>query len=105
MHRSDPAAGATTGCLTNVGAFPGTTVQNPGVQSDNTSFYQDQVRETKQTAFFTSVDFDLIPKQLTLTLGTRYFRFDNSMAGSVLSSFGCFEAGPPAGGCHDPWRQ
>ena len=99
-------ASVTTGCLTNVGAFPGTTVQNPGVQSDNTSFYQDQVRETKQTAFFTSFDFDLIPKQLTLTLGTRYFRFDNSMAGSVLSSFGCFEAGPPGGapattpGCH-----
>ena len=40
-----------TGCLPNVGTFPGTTVQNPGVQSDNTSFYQDQVRETKQTGF------------------------------------------------------
>ncbi|HYL03492.1 MAG TPA: TonB-dependent receptor [Steroidobacteraceae bacterium] len=88
-----------TGCLSNVGTFPGTTVANPGVQSDITSFYQDQVRETKQTAFFTSVDFDLVPKQLTLTLGTRYFRFDNSMAGSVLSSFGCFEGGIPPGGC------
>ncbi len=88
-----------TGCLSNVGTFPGTTVQNPGVQSDNTSFYQDQVRETKQTAFFTSLDFDLIPKVLTLTAGTRYFRFQNSMAGSVLSSFGCFEQGLPPSGC------
>ncbi|HXY95387.1 MAG TPA: TonB-dependent receptor [Steroidobacteraceae bacterium] len=82
-----------TGCLSNVGTFPGTTVVNPGIQSDNTSFYQDQVRETKQLAEFISLDFDLLPKVLTLTVGTRHFRFDNSMAGSVLSSFGCFEAG------------
>ncbi|HYM43041.1 MAG TPA: TonB-dependent receptor [Steroidobacteraceae bacterium] len=88
-----------TGCLSNVGTFPDSTVVNPGVQSDNTSFYQDQVRETKQLAEFISLDFDLIPKVLTLTAGTRHFRFDNSMAGSVLSSFGCFEGGIPPGGC------
>jgi len=82
-----------TGCLSNVGTIPGTTVQSPGVQSDNTSFYQDQVREVKQLAFFTSWDYDLIPKTLTLTAGTRYFRFDNSMKGSVLSSFGCLQRG------------
>jgi len=82
-----------TGCLSNVGTIPGTTVQSPGVQGDNVSFYQDQVREVKQLAFFASADFDLIPKTLTATVGTRYFRFDNSMAGSVLSSFGCFQQG------------
>ena len=88
-----------TGCFSNVGTFPGTTVVNPGVQGDNTSFYQDTVRETKQTAFFASVDFDLIPKVLTLTAGTRHFKFDNSSAGSVLASFGCFQGGVPPGGC------
>jgi iron complex outermembrane recepter protein len=88
-----------TGCLSNVGTFPDSSVVNPGVQTDNTSFYQDQVRETKQLAEFISLDYDLIPKVLTLTAGTRHFRFDNSMAGSVLSSFGCFEAGIPPGGC------
>src|SRR6266478_4790378 len=88
-----------TGCLSNVGTFANTTVANPGVQGDHTSFYQDQVRDTKQTAFFASVDFDLIPKVLTATLGTRHFRFENSLAGSVLSSFGCFEGGVPPGGC------
>ncbi len=93
------AGNGNTGCLTNVGTFPGTTVVNAGEQSDNTSFYQDQVRETKQLAEFVSLDFDLIPKVLTLTAGTRHFRFDNSMAGSVLSSFGCYEAGIPPGGC------
>ncbi len=93
------AGNGNTGCLTNVGTFPGTTVVNAGVQNDNTSFYQDQVRETKQLAEFISLDFDVIPKVLTLTAGTRHFRFQNSMAGSVLSSFGCYEGGVPAGGC------
>jgi iron complex outermembrane recepter protein len=82
-----------TGCLSNVGTIPGTTVKNPGVQSDHTSFYQDQVRDVKQLAFFTSLDFDIIPKTLTVTGGIRWFRFDNSMQGSVLSSFGCFQQG------------
>jgi len=88
-----PGTGGNRGCLSNVGTIPGTTVQNPGVQGDHVSFYQDQVREVKQLAFFASVDFDLIPKTLTVTAGTRYFRFDNSMKGSVLSSFGCFQGG------------
>jgi iron complex outermembrane receptor protein len=82
-----------TGCMSNVGTIPGTSVQNPGVQGPNTSFYQDQLRDVKQTAIFASVDYDLIPKTLTLTAGTRYFRFNNYMAGSVLSSFGCFQQG------------
>ena len=94
-----PGTPGNTGCLSNVGTFADTTVQNPGVQGDNISFYQDQVRETKQTAFFVSFDFDLIPKVLTATVGTRHFRFENSMAGSVLSSFGCFQGGVPSGGC------
>ncbi len=31
------------------------------------------MRTTKQTAFFASVDFDIIPKVLTITAGTRHF--------------------------------
>jgi len=94
-----PGTPGNTGCLTNTGTFPGTTVENPGVQSSNSSFYQDTVRETRQTAFFASLDFDLIPKVLTVTGGARHFRFDNSSEGSVMSSFGCFEGGNPPGGC------
>src|SRR6266436_571995 len=89
-----------TGCFTDVGTFPGTTVVNPGVHPAPTSFYQDTVRETKQTAFFASLDFDIIPKVLTVTAGTRHFRFDNSSEGSVTGSFGCFTQGNPAGGCN-----
>jgi outer membrane receptor protein involved in Fe transport len=101
---SNGAAGTpgNTNCLSNVGTYPNTYVQNPGVQGDNTSFYQDQYRDTKQTAFFASADFDIIPKVLTITAGTRHFQFENNNQGSVLSSFGCAEGGTPAGGCHDP---
>jgi outer membrane receptor protein involved in Fe transport len=88
-----------SGCFTNVGTAPGASVVNPGVQGDNTSFYQDTMRSTKQTAFFASVDFDILPKVLTLTVGTRHFRFDNYSAGSVSGSFYCFEQGAAAGGC------
>ena len=94
-----PGTPGDTGCMSDVGTFPGSSVELPGVQSDNTSFYQDTRRETKQLAFFVSMDYDIIPKVLTATVGTRHFRFDNSSAGSVLSSFGCFQAGTPAGGC------
>jgi outer membrane receptor protein involved in Fe transport len=90
----------TTGCFADLGTFPGSTVTNPGIQPYSTSFYQDTTRETKQTAFFASTDIDLIPKTLTLTLGTRHFLFQNSYKGSVLSSFDCYEAGTPATGCH-----
>jgi iron complex outermembrane receptor protein len=98
---TNAAAGSpgNSGCYSNIGTAPTATVVNPGVQGDNTSFYQDTVRETKQTAFFASVDFDLIPKVLTVTAGTRHFRFVNSSLGSVTGSFGCFEQGVPAGGC------
>jgi outer membrane receptor protein involved in Fe transport len=100
---NDPAGSpGNSGCFADVGTFAGSTVVNPGVHPAPTSFYQDTVRETKQTAFFASLDYDLIPKVLTVTAGTRHFRFDNSSAGSVLASFGCFEGGVPAGGCHNP---
>ena len=97
-----PGTPGNSGCMSDVGTFPGSSVGNPGVQTDPTSFYQDTQRETKQLAFFVSADYDIIPKVLTATVGTRHYRFDNSSAGSVLSSFGCFEAGTPVGGCHNP---
>jgi iron complex outermembrane receptor protein len=88
-----------SGCFSNIGTVPGTTVVNPGVRDANSSFYQDDVRETKQTAFFVSVDYDIIPKVLTATLGTRHFKFDNSFKGAVNGSFYCYEQGVIPGGC------
>ena len=88
-----------SGCLSSVGTVPGATVGRPGVQAPNVSFYPDALRVTKQTAFFASGDFDIVPKKLTLTLGTRYFRFTNSQVGSLTQGFGCFEQGTPTNGC------
>jgi len=95
-----PGSPGDTGCFADIGTVPGTTVVNPGIHPAPTSFYQDTVRTTKQTAFFVSVDVDLIPKVLTATAGTRHFRFDNYSAGSVSASFGCFQGGAPPSGCH-----
>ena len=93
-------ASLTAGCFANIGTFPGTTVENPGIQTDHSAFYQDTNRITKQTAFFLSMDYDLIPKQLILTVGTRHYDFKNTAAGSVTSSFYCFEAALDPTGCH-----
>ena len=87
-------ATATVGCLTNIGTVPGSSVNSPGTRGDNVSFFNDVQRGYKQTAFFASLDFDLIPKVLTLTAGTRYFHFDNFEKGTVAGSFYCYEAGP-----------
>ncbi len=84
----------TVGCLTNVAPIPGTTVSNPGTRNDNTAFFNDVHRGYKQLALFTSLDFDIIPKVLTVTVGTRYYHFDNTEVGAVGGSFGCYEAGP-----------
>ena len=90
-----------SGCFATIGTVPGTTVQNPGLQTPNSSFYQDTMRETKQLAFYLSASYDIIPHVLIATVGTRHFRFDNSSVGSVTSSFGCFQGGTPPGGCAD----
>ncbi len=94
-----PDTPGNTGCLSPVGTAPGATVQDPGAQNNGVAFFEDTQREVKQTAFFASLDFDIIPKVLTVTAGTRHYLFENSMIGSVTGSFGCFEAGDPVGGC------
>ena len=101
-YKTVPSCSATlaVGCFSNIGTVPGSSVVNPGVRDGNSSFYQDDVRETKQTAVFASFDFDIIPKVLTVTAGTRYYRFKNSLKGSVTGSFYCYEAAVSATGCH-----
>jgi len=88
-----------TACESDLGTVPGATTENPGVQNDNVSFFEDTQREVKQTAEFASVDVDIIPKVLTLTAGIRHYKFDNSFTGSVTYGFYCFEQGVIPGGC------
>jgi iron complex outermembrane receptor protein len=84
----------TSGCLSNVIAPPGSSVGNPNVRGDNVAFFDDTERGYRQYAFYVSSDFDLIPKTLTATVGTRYYNFANNETGAVVSSFGCADAGP-----------
>jgi iron complex outermembrane receptor protein len=86
---------AQIGCLTNVGPAPGAYVRNPNVRPDNESFFDDVTRGYTQKAAFGSVDFDILPKTLTLTAGTRYYRIETTASGSSISSFGCYAGGPP----------
>jgi iron complex outermembrane recepter protein len=84
----------TVGCMTNVGPAPGATVSNPGIRNDKVAFFNDVQRGYRQTAFFASADFDIVPHVLTFTGGTRWYRFINDERGDATSSFGCYEAGP-----------
>jgi iron complex outermembrane recepter protein len=85
-------------CVANVKTAPGSTATDPGVRNDNTAFGEDAQRGYKQTAFFTSVDYDIIPKVLTVTGGTRWYRYSEFETGSVYATgTGCVNV--PNGQC------
>jgi iron complex outermembrane receptor protein len=73
-----------------IGPPAGATSFNPNVRNDNTAFTSDITRGYTQKAAFGSVDVDIIPKTLTFTAGTRYYKFNNTEVGSSISSFGCY---------------
>jgi outer membrane receptor protein involved in Fe transport len=63
---------------------------NPNVRPADDAFFDDITRGYRQKAAYASVDFDLVPEVLTLTVGTRYFNTDNSEVGATVeSSYGC----------------
>jgi iron complex outermembrane recepter protein len=75
-------------CLAAVGPVPGYYAGDPNPRVDsNTAFGEDIHRGYKQTAFFGSFDFDLIPKTLTLTVGTRHYKYDEFEEGSEYYSY------------------
>lgn len=65
------------------------TSNNPNVRPLGDGFFDDITRGYTQKAAYASVDFDLVPQELTLTAGTRYFGTDTSEVGSSVGSFGC----------------
>ncbi len=75
-------------CFGNDEPFPGSTTNEPGVRPDNTGFGEQVQRGYEQTALFGSVDFDIIPNVLTVTAGTRYYRYTEDETGSVYSTNG-----------------
>jgi iron complex outermembrane receptor protein len=77
-------------CVANVATPPGSTATDPGIRGDSTAFGEDAQRGYKQTAFFLSADYDIIPKVLTITGGTRYYTYSEFETGSQYgTSTGC----------------
>jgi outer membrane receptor protein involved in Fe transport len=85
------ATGLTSACFLPVQPFAGGGYNNGSVRNSSTAFFDDFQRNVTQKAAFTSVDFDIIPKVLTLTGGTRYFDIENHQTGDYSFSFGCYQ--------------
>jgi outer membrane receptor protein involved in Fe transport len=83
-------------CLSNV--TPVQAALDPTTRNDNTNFGEDLERGYKQTAGFASVDFDLIPKVLTITGGTRWYRYVEEEVGSQYGT-GSRCVNKPNGAC------
>jgi len=64
---------------------------NGSVRNENTAFFDDFQRTVTQTALFGSADFDIIPKVLTITAGTRWYDIQNHQTGNYSFSFGCYQ--------------
>jgi len=67
----------------------GATSNNPNVRPPNDTFFNDVTRGYKQRAAYASLDFELLPRVLTLTAGTRYYDSSDSEVGSTVYSEGC----------------
>jgi outer membrane receptor protein involved in Fe transport len=75
------AGGAT--CVGNDAPAPGSTINQPGVKGDMVGYGDDTTRGYDQTAAFAQLDFDIIPKVLTVTAGTRYYDYNEFEKGSI----------------------
>ncbi|HMA50996.1 MAG TPA: TonB-dependent receptor [Magnetospirillaceae bacterium] len=73
-------------CVNNVATYPGSTSNNPGVRGDNTAFGEDLQRGYSQDAGFASLDIDVIPDVLTITGGSRFYRYDEYEKGSLYQT-------------------
>src|ERR1700722_6252897 len=81
------SAGGGPDCTSAVGPLPGTYANDPSLRAgSNTAFGEDDLRGYRQTAGFVSLDFDLIPKVLTITGGYRHFHYDEFEEGSEFYS-------------------
>jgi iron complex outermembrane recepter protein len=61
-----------------------------------TAFLSDITRGYEQKAVFGEVAFDIVPRSLTLTVGTRFYHFDNFDRGQSDSVYGCRNIDPCA---------
>jgi iron complex outermembrane recepter protein len=81
LAAQNPAAGIV--CVGNDQPIAFTGPINPSVRGDLTGYGEDVYRGFDQTAFFVHADYDIIPKVLTVSAGTRHFEYDQFEQGSV----------------------
>jgi iron complex outermembrane recepter protein len=74
------------GCYLPIEPWPGSPAYTP---LPDTGFFDDTERGYKQLAEFVSVDFDLVPKVLTISGGIRRFQYDENETGGDVGSFYC----------------
>jgi iron complex outermembrane recepter protein len=74
----------------------GVTTFDPSERPAGTVFLADLTRGYKQRAAFGEIAFDILPKTLILTVGTRLYHFDNFLQGQSDSEYGCRNIDPCA---------
>lgn len=79
------------------GAYYPVTSNDPSVRPKGDSYFDDITYRYTQKASFLSLSYHVIPQRLTLSVGTRYYRIDDSEVGSNVGSFGCKIYGPYTG--------
>ena len=72
---------------------------DPGVRPNGDVFFDDITRGYKQKAAFGEFSFDIVPRQLTLSVGTRLYSIETYELGSSNSGYGCRFV--PAGQCQN----
>jgi iron complex outermembrane receptor protein len=86
-------------CISAQGPMPNFYANDPSLRlNTNTAFGEDVRRGYSQTAFFGSVDFDIIPDKLTVTGGTRHYSYDEFEQGSEYFSASSSVLNVPNGG-------
>lgn len=95
---ADPQAG-----FPSLTPTSGVQVFDDSTRAAGTAFLSDITRGYTQRAVFGEVAADLVPHRLTLTVGTRFFRFNNYDRGQSDSIYGCRNANvcTPANGIFD----
>jgi len=96
LYKNVPTCSAAidVNCFNNIQPAADAYSSNRSVRNDNTAYFSDERKTVDQKAAFGSVDIDIVPKQVTLTLGTRYYRFNEKEEGSSISSFYCKNFAP-----------
>jgi iron complex outermembrane recepter protein len=89
------------------GPVPGIPAFDPSIRPAGTVFFSDITRGYTQKAAFGELAFDVIPRSLTLTVGTRFFHFDNFDRGQSDSAYGCRNVNPcaPPAGIFQPFNE